>query len=255
MRHRPAEEKALRKAYSPGNKPSPLVLGFHALGYVLTFSMRLGTATPGSATREVVVDIDPLAEHPPHDIERYHVLSAPSRVHVPQRTTEGLAEALANGTQTRAFEKLLERLAEHQLVKLAHAMSITLAPCSTMSPLEARASIDKVLDGQPQQIWRMVTFVVQGLKEAMIKGNLEAIVPVLDGLIAHDAQSASGLSRQADATLVLAKAALGAQIEEDCAAGLLTEVRIAELMGRGPGLHIVGHAVLAPVLEGLGVAA
>jgi hypothetical protein len=121
-----------------------------------------------------------------------------------------------------------------------------------MSKLQARALIQKVLDEHSQQIWRAITFVVQGLKEKMIQGNLGVIVPMLDSLIAHDAQSASGLSRQAEATLALGKAALSAQMEEDCAAGVLDEERIAELMGRGPGLHIVGQAVLAPVLDGFG---
>lgn len=112
--------------------------------------------------------------------------------------------------------------------------------------------IDKVLDEQPQQIWRMVTFVVQGLKENMARGGLDAILPVLDSLIAHNAQSASGLSQQAEAILALAKSALAAQMEEDCTTGLLNEERIAELLGRGSGLHIVGQAVLAPVLQVFG---
>jgi hypothetical protein len=78
---------------------------------------------------------------------------------------------------------------------------------------------------------------------------------MLDGLVAHDAQSVSGLSLQAEATLALAKAALAAQMGEDCAAGRLNEERIASLMGRGPGLYIVGRAVLAPVLQGCSKAA
>ncbi|MBK6747020.1 MAG: hypothetical protein IPG65_11480 [Ottowia sp.] len=228
------------------------IYGRVALFSAFTFAMRLGTAPQGSATREVTVDIDPLAEHPPHDIEKHQVFSAPGRVHVPENATEGLADALANGTQQHAFANLLERMEEHQLLKLARTMSKALAPCPTLSSLEARALIEKELSQQPQQIWRMATFVVEGLKEKMVKGNLQAITPMLDGLIAHDIQSVSGLSRQAEATLTLAKAALTAQMEEDCAAGLLNEARITELMGRGPGLHVVGQAVLAPVLLVLG---
>lgn len=230
------------------------VYGRVALFSTLTFAMKLGTAPQNSEVREVTVDIDPLAKHTPHDIEKYQVLSAPSRVNVPQHTTEGLAEAIADGTQGRAFANLLERLTEYQLVNLAHTMCITLAPCSAMSPLEARALLNKVLDEQSQQVWRLVTFVVQGLKEDMTKGNLGAIIPLLDSLIAPSVQSVSGLSLQAEATLALAKAALAAQMEEDGKAGLLNEERIAELLGRGPGLHIVGQAVLTPVLQVFGEA-
>jgi hypothetical protein len=229
------------------------IYGRVALFSTLTFAVRLGTAPQGSATREITVDIDPLAKYPPHDIDKHQVFFAPSRVHVPRHATEGLAEALANGTQERAFENLLKRLTEYQLVNLARVICVALASCSTMSSLEARAFINKALDEQSQQIWRAVTFVVQGLKEEMVKSNLDAIIPMLDGLIAHDAKSASGLSQQAEATLVLAKSALAAQMEEDCAAGLLDEGRIAELMGRGPGLYIVGQAVLNPVLQAFNV--
>lgn len=228
------------------------IYGRVALFSAMTFSMCLGTAPQGSATREVTVDIDPLAEYPPHDIDKHPVLSAPGRVHVPEDATEGLANALANGTQQREFANLLKRLEKYQLLKLARTMSKALAPCATLSPIEARTLIKKELNEQPQQIWRMVTFVVEGLKEKMLKGNLQGITPILDGLITYDVQSASGLSRQAEAMLALANAALVAQMEEDCAAGLLNEARIAELMGRGPGLHVVGQAVLAPVLQVFG---
>lgn len=228
------------------------IYGRVALFSALTFSMRFGTAPQGCTTREVTVDIDPLAEHPPHDIDKHQVLSAPGRVHVPEHATAGLADALVNGSQQRAFANLLERLEEHQLLKLAHTMGKALAPCSTLPPLEARALIEKELGGQSQQIWRLVTCIVEGLKDNMVKGNLQGITPVLDGLIAHDAQSASGLSQQAEVTLALATAALAAQMEEDSAAGLLDEARIAELMGRGPGLHVVGQMVLAPVLQEFG---
>lgn len=230
------------------------IYGRVALFSTLTFSMRFGTAPQGSASREVTVDVNPLAEHPPHDVEKHPVLSAPSRVHVPEHATEGLANAIASGAQQRAFASLLARLEEHQLLQFARAMHTALAPCANLPPLEAHALLEKELDRQPQQIWRMVTVVLEGLKEQMTKGNLQAITPILDSLMAYDPESVSGLSQQAEATLAIAKAALIAQMEEDCAAGLLNEARIAELMGRGPGLHVVGQAVLAAVLQGFGEA-
>lgn len=231
------------------------IYGRIAFFSTLTFAMRLGTAPQGCSTREVTVDIDPLANHPPHDIEKHQTLSAPSRIEAPQKSTEGLAQALASGTQARAFENLLERLTEYQLVKLARNMNDALAPCITRPALEARALIDKALNEQSQQVWHMATYVVNGLGAQMLKGNLGAVAQVLDGLIAHDPYSASGLSPQAEAMLTLAKDALATQLEKDFTAGTLNEGRIAELMGRGPGLHIVSQAVLAPVLQALGMAA
>lgn len=61
-------------------------------------------------------------------------------------------------------------------------MSEALVPRSITSPPEEGTLIDKVLNEQPQKIWRMVTFAVQGLKEEMAGGGLNAIFPVLDVL-------------------------------------------------------------------------
>lgn len=60
--------------------------------------------------------------------------------------------------------------------------------------------------------------------------------------------SASGLSPLAEVTLFAAKAALLTQMEQDYAAGELNEKRIAELMGRGPGLYVVGNEAISPLL-------
>lgn len=227
------------------------IYGRVALFSTLRFAMRLGSAPGQTAGREVTIDIDPLAPHPPHDIEKHQVLSAPHRVDVPQQLTAGLSAAIADGTQQRALAELLGRLTEYQLTQQAHHISLALEPCSSLSPHQARALIDQVLDQQLQLVWHLVTDVIQGLKSQMVQDGLEAIFPMLDQLIAHDAQSVSGLSRQAEMTLVLAKAALAAQMAADSAVGVLDETRIAELMGRGPGLCLVGQAVLAPVVAGM----
>ena len=158
------------------------IYGRVALFSVLAFSMRLGTAPQGTATREVTVDIDPLAEHPRHDIDKHQMFSAPGRVQMPGNATEGLANAIANGTQRnatqqRAFANLWKRLEKHQLLKLTRNMSKVLAPCTPLSPLEARELIEKELNEQSQQIWRMVTFVLVGLKEKMVEEKLAAIIP------------------------------------------------------------------------------
>lgn len=192
------------------------IYGRVALFSVLTFSMHLGTAPHGSATREVTVDIDQLAKHQPNDINKHEVFSAPGRIQAPEHATEGFANAIANGTQQRAFAHLMGRMEEHQLSMLARDMSKALAPCSNLSPLDARTLIEKVLNEQLQQIWRLVRAVLEGLKEKVVEGNMAVINPMLDSLIAYDVHSTSGLSQQAEAMLNLGRAALAVQMEEDC---------------------------------------
>lgn len=225
------------------------IYGRVTLFSALAFAMCLGTATQHATSSEISIDIDPLAPHPPHDIEKHQELAAPRRVEVPDHFTAGLASAIADGTQQRVFARLMERLTEYQLIKMAHEISLALAPCATLPAHMTRALIDKILDERSQLVWNMVTSVILGLKENMAKQNLEVIIPMLDHLIAHDVQSISGLSTQAEATLILAKAALATQMATDSAAGLLNEARIVELLSsNGSGHYIVGKAVLAPVL-------
>ncbi len=224
------------------------IYGRVALFSTLTFSICFGEAPRGSITREVNVDINPLANHPPHDSIKTEVFSSPGRVHVPDNMTEQLAYAISTGTQQRLFENLMQRLQEYQLLKLAGSMSVVLAQCATMSSVEARKLIGEVLDQQLQAIWNLVTFVVKGLKDEMVKGGMEPIAILLDWMIAPDVKSVSGLSPLAEVSLFAAKAALLMQMEQDCAAGVLHEKRIAELMGRGPGLHVVGQEAISPLL-------
>ncbi|HDS5432034.1 TPA: hypothetical protein QH336_004843 [Klebsiella variicola] len=224
------------------------IYGRVALFSTLTFSMCFGVVPRGSITREVNVDINPLANHPPHDSVKTEMLSAPGRVHVPDNMTEQLAYAIATGMQQRLFDNLIKRLQDYQLLKLAGSMSVALAQCATMPSVEARELIGKTLDQQQQAIWNLVTFVVQGLQDEMIKDGLERMVTLLDGMIAADVHSVSGLSPLAEVTLFAAKAALLTQMEQDCAAGILHEKRIAELMGGGPGLYVVGKEAISPLL-------
>lgn len=88
------------------------------------------------------MDIDPLAEHPPHDIDKHQVFSVPGRVHAPEQVTEGLANAIADATQRSAFANLLERLEEHQLLKPARTMSKALALCAGLSPFGGAVSCE-----------------------------------------------------------------------------------------------------------------
>ncbi|MGC0916661.1 hypothetical protein [Pantoea agglomerans] len=224
------------------------IYGRVALFSTFTFSLCFGEAPRGSITREVSVDINPLANHPPHDIVKTEMLLASGRVQVPDNMTEQLSWAISTGAQQRLLENLMHRLQEYQLLKISESLSVSFAHCATMSSVEARELIGKELDQQLQTIWNLVTFVVQGLRDKMTKGGMENIVTFLNSMIAPDVHSASGLSPLAEVTLFAAKAALLTQMEQDYAAGELNEKRIAELMGRGPGLYVVGNEAISPLL-------
>ena len=67
---------------------------------------------------------------------------------------------------------------------------------------------------------------------------------MLDLLVASDADSAYRLSGPASKVLALAKAVLVVQMEINHAPRQLSGERIAELIGRGPGLAVAATAEL-----------
>lgn len=69
---------------------------------------------------------------------------------------------------------------------------------------------------------------------------------MVDLLIAEDGNSGNELSQPAEMCLTLAKAALVAQMHQDLADAVLNENRIAALMGRGAGMHLVGTVLTGP---------
>lgn len=217
----------------------------------LNFSIAVGAAPSGVDSCEVMIDIDPLAEHPPKDMTKIVSPAAKHIEKVLENPSHGLADAIASGMAQQQMQDLLKRLTDYQLKKLARDMAKAIAPLLAMPSDDARTMLEQIIDEQSQQVWRATTFVVEELRDQLISEGERNYSALLEQMIAHDAGSLTGLSHQAEATLTIAKGALAAQIEQDLSENLLSEDRIADLMGRGPGLHIIGTAVLAPLLNAL----
>jgi len=229
------------------------IFGRFSLFSSVHFGMCFGTASGGGniQTKTVTVDIDPMSAHPPNDIKTVESATAIARVSPPAQPTAGLATAVLNESQASAFTDLIQRIEANSIAKTAAKMHAELSAYSTLSSSEGEQLISRVVDGQAQRVWNMAKWVLQDFKTRLPAELLPILGQSIDAMTAHDPNSINGLSPMANATLELAKGALGAQIREDIGAGRLDERRIAELIGEGPGAAVIGEIVLAPIAQAL----
>lgn len=228
------------------------IFGRLSLFSSIHFGMHFGTASAGTATKTVTVDIDPMAAHPPNDIKKVESASAIARVAAPAQPTAGLAAAISSGSQETVFTDLMRKIEAHSLAKAAAKMHTELAAYSALSEFEGEQLVNRLIDGQAQRVLNMAKWVLQDFKPRLPAELLPALGSMIEAMTARDPSSTNGLSAMANATLALAKGALAAQMREDIKACRLDERRIAELMGEGPGAAVVGQAVFAPIVQALG---
>ena len=227
------------------------IFGRFSLFSSIHFSMCFGVARTRGITKTVTVDINPTATGTPDDIRTVETLSAVARVTRPIKPTEGLSSAISNKSQEKAFTELMRKIEAHSLKNTAKKIHNALAPYFTLSEFEAEELVNCVIDAEAQRVLNMVKFVLQDYKLKTSAVNQPTLAALIDSMIAHDPKSTSGLSPMAAATLALAKGALATQMHIDIKSHLLNERRIAELLGEGPGLAVVGEAVFGPLIASL----
>jgi hypothetical protein len=225
------------------------IFGRFSLFSAIHFGMCFGSASTAIASKTVTIDINPLAMYPPEDIMKTEMPVASARVARPKEPTAGLSAAINGKTQEAVFTGLISRMEEYALRQTAKKMHVELAAYSSMSSVEGDDLLGRVIDGQAQRAWNLANWVILNLKQSLPDPMQAFMGPILDRLVARDPTASNGLSDTATATLQLAKAALVAQLRTDIKAGVLTERRIEELMGKGPGAAVVGELVLVPVLK------
>jgi len=225
-----------------------LIFGRISFFSTLHFSMIFGRTTDVAATRTVTVDIDPLADHPPNDISKNEQFAALARVNRPACQTDALASNITSGSAKRMFDDLLRRMMDFDLKRTAEAMHGELRDAGNLTAEERRILFETALENRSQRIWNLTFNVVSRFK-ATLTGNIgDLLSPKLDALVAFDATSANGLSVKATHSFELAQKALLKQMLEDYDAGRLDVQRLADLIGDGPGLAVIGGAVLPQAL-------
>lgn len=227
------------------------IFGRFSLFSSIHFGMYFGTASSPTATKTVIIDIDPMAAHPPNDIKKTESTSALARVSRPSVPTASLKTAISSKTQERVFSDLLRRIEERSLAKSAKEMHAELVAYYSMSPVEGDELLRRVVDGQSQRVLNLFKWVLEDLKSTLPVPDLRIFSPIIDSMVAHDPSSPNGLSVMANATLELAKGGLIAQMRKDIKAGHLDECRIETLLGERAGAAVVGELVLTTITQAL----
>ena len=217
---------------------------FSALHFAVLFGHH-----SGMNAQAVIVDIDPLAEHPPNDILERRESSAVAAVSPPDDLTTNLSVAISSGRAQQAFNQLLKRIEDRNRALSAEAMLEKLKGADQMDALTRRELFAAVLEKQSQRILNLMRYVIDGANaHHPLLGGLS---PMFDWLIAFDPSTANGLSNEATAALGLARQALLTQMLDDYAGGRLDSDRLAMLIGGGPGAAIVGQAIMEPIISSI----
>ena len=225
-----------------------LIFGRISLFATLHFGVQFGRLWDATEPETVILDIDPLAESPPNDVKEQREKSARFKSARLADSTKGLATAIREGQSKRAISELLRKIEAHGLKRTARSIHLKIKDAGKLAPLDRERLFRDVLIEQSQRILNLIRVFVDGIKDR--EPELSALLCLL---LASDASTPNGLTPAATASLELGRSAMQAQMLAEYEQGLLDERRIAELIGKGPGVATVGHAILQPVRLALGV--
>jgi hypothetical protein len=214
----------------------------------LHFAAVLGLSSE-PASMSVVVDIDPLAEHPPNDM---HVERASSAVgSVPQSTQSSIthADAIRGGVARQSLMNLLQRIGKRHLLKKVASTMLQVVDAELLDEPAREELFASSLARHSQTILNLMRNVVANLKVA--HPELPEVISRLEAQVACDPTSIDGLSDLSRAALALARRALTAQMLEDHAHHILNQDRLMSLLAGGPGAAVIGRVLVEPIFSSI----
>ncbi|OXC78649.1 HNH endonuclease [Caballeronia sordidicola] len=225
------------------------IFGRMSLFSTLNFAAELGfvEAVADRPLRAFVVDIDPLAEHPPNDIfeQQLHAqMLVPAK---PHDRIDGLRDTIHSGEAAASLGLLIGRMQDHVARRTAINLVERLTKCAADGrPLDG---LFAELSGElSQRAFNLLLHVVDAFAS---QPGAAPFADAIRKLVETDPKSVNGLSPQASAALSIAQTALITKLKEEFQRGSLTAERAHELIASGPGAHVVGEAVLMPLVQRL----
>lgn len=212
----------------------------------LNFAVWFGSA-PVASSETVIVEIDPLAPHPPRDIAMSRQPGAQESVNVPADLTAALSEDILSGRGERRFGALLQKVHEYQLAQAADLLLGAVAGASDLDPVACGAVFDEAVNDQAQRVLNLARHTTRGLAAAC--ATFPGLPEAFNALTAAEPSSANGLSPVASQFLWLSQQMIARQMQSDQAAGALDQDRVAQLLGGGAGAHLIGVAARDIVLR------
>jgi hypothetical protein len=139
---------------------------------------------------------------------------------------------------------------EHALTRDATALRERVLAAAAKPAPEFEKRVAGLIEERSQRVWNLLTTFFADFRKSPKAADFRALFGDLQQLVARDPVSPSGLSADAMRSIAVARDALVEQVLKDYAAGVFTEERAADLLGRGPGIAVVGEALLLSLLAG-----
>jgi hypothetical protein len=219
---------------------------FDTFEYVVSFG-----AVGVDCDAVVVIDVDPLAEHPPND----RVIVTPAIDPFLNLTRAGSSDATeAQCKYVRGrFLALVKRIEDLQARRALGELLPKLNAVRDLHSLEHRDAIMSALDECNGYVFKLARRMHQGLARSAVTPNDRWLADAFGMLLEFDAATDDGLTRMARSSLFLARSALAAELARELQAGPLTRERLMLLLNGGPGATIVFRALMQPIMLHLGV--
>lgn len=195
--------------------------------------------------KAVIIDIDPLAEHPPRDILERSENAAVAAVNQLRAF-----QTISADQARQSMERLIRRINEREMYIAADRILEMIRDANLMDASTRKEMFEAAVSSCSQIILNAMRNLISRLKAA--DPQIDVIAPALDLLVASDPSAPNGLSVSATTSLALARQVLAAQMMDDHAHGLLDRDRLALLLGGDPGAAVLGRYVLEPVVRSLG---
>jgi len=210
----------------------------------LSFSVHFGPVRVES-DENVIVDIDPLADHPPNDIREIREKKLWAEVEKPSLLTESLRQTVESGGAQARLSRLLNEISTWQIERTVEDLLPRIKATMGIAKHQRFPKVNELLAGQGQRVLNLMLNFVAGLKRQFDANPATAgLAPALEMLVMEDVNSGTGISQPAACALELATGALADEICRDLEQGHLDEARLLLLLCGGPGVAVVGQAIL-----------
>lgn len=209
------------------------------------FSIDLGDLAEGDAAERVTTHIDPLAPRAPRDVQVIR-----ERATLTLSSLEKSKEYLSQ-LRLGEVDSLSAMLHDASDRELLEASRVLLKELQNVSSLPVDNLIQKVLTllkGHDQRIfnWMRTGFLGFGDSDPKIP---KAFGLVLQTFVSLDKSSPSGLTKESESALEVARALLTDRIIADLKQGILDDKKLASLIGGVDGLGIVLHFFVQLILN------
>lgn len=211
----------------------------------LIFSVDLGPAVT-TVDESIVTFIDPLAEHPPGDIQVSRTAGPLFALKRPADLTEHLRTMIASGAGEQQFTTLIRHIEGWNKQREFTPLVEEIRQASKLSQAERKQRIEALVDRLGQRIFNLMIYVTKEGAKATTAESAQIMARFAD-MTAPDADSGSGITKAGEAALAAAKKRIADTIVAE--SGSMDLDRLTLLLAGGPGAGLAGEAMLELAID------